>query len=80
METLQTIQWPTKLPPQIAGGAKPTLAALINEYLFTSLFKACLESLASENASRLDAMKGAEKNITDLLEDLGKNYVCARVL
>ncbi|MEO8772628.1 MAG: F0F1 ATP synthase subunit gamma [Ferruginibacter sp.] len=73
-ETLQKIQWPTKLIPQIAGGVKPTLTALINGYLFASLFKACVESLASENASRLDAMQRAEKNITDLLEDLGKKY------
>ncbi|MEO9146206.1 MAG: F0F1 ATP synthase subunit gamma [Ginsengibacter sp.] len=73
-ETLQEIQWPTKLPPQIAGGVKPTLVALINGYLFTSLFKACVESLASENASRLDAMQRAEKNITDLLDDLNKKY------
>ncbi len=73
-ETLQEIQWPTKLPPQIAGAVKPTLVALINGYLFASLFKACVESLASENASRLDAMQRAEKSITDLLEDLGKKY------
>ncbi len=73
-ETLEEIQWPTKLPPQIAGAVKPTLTALINGYLFTSLFKACVESLASENASRLDAMQRAEKNISDLLEDLGKKY------
>jgi F-type H+-transporting ATPase subunit gamma len=73
-ETLQKIQWPTKLPPQIAGGVKPTLVALINGYLFTSLFKACVESLASENASRLDAMQRAEKNISDMLEDFGKKY------
>ncbi|MEO8772473.1 MAG: F0F1 ATP synthase subunit gamma [Ferruginibacter sp.] len=72
--SLQEIQWPTKLLPQIAGAAKPTLTALINGYLFASLFKACVESLASENASRLDAMQRAEKNITDLLEDLGKKY------
>ena len=72
--SLQQIQWPTKLPPQIAGGVKPTLVALINGYLFASLFKASVESLASENASRLDAMQRAEKNITDLLEDLGKKY------
>ncbi|MEO5995711.1 MAG: F0F1 ATP synthase subunit gamma [Chitinophagaceae bacterium] len=72
--TLQQIKWPTKLPPQIAGDAKDTLSALINGYLFTSLFKACVESLASENASRLDAMQRAEKNISDLLEDLGKKY------
>jgi len=32
--------------------------------------RACAESLASENASRLAAMQRAEKNIDDLLEDL----------
>jgi F-type H+-transporting ATPase subunit gamma len=73
-ETLQQIKWPTKLPPQIAGSVKLTLVGLINGYLFASLFKACVESLASENASRLDAMQRAEKNISDLLEDLGKKY------
>ncbi len=72
--TLQETKWPTKLIPQIAGGVKPTLAALISGYLFTSLFKACVESLASENASRLDAMQRAEKNISDLLDDLNKKY------
>ncbi|MEO6960569.1 MAG: F0F1 ATP synthase subunit gamma, partial [Puia sp.] len=73
-ETIQETQWPTKLPPQVAGDAKATLTALINSYLFTSLFKACIESLASENASRLDAMQRAEKNISDLLDDLTKKY------
>ncbi|MEO6229862.1 MAG: F0F1 ATP synthase subunit gamma [Ferruginibacter sp.] len=72
--SIQQIQWPTKLPPQIAGGVEPTLVALINGYLFASLYKASVESLASENASRLDAMQRAEKNITDLLEELGKKY------
>ncbi|HEA22032.1 hypothetical protein LCGC14_0837840 [marine sediment metagenome] len=72
--SLQEIQWPTILPPQIVGAVKPTLVALINEYLFTSLFKACVESLASENASRLEAMQRAEKNIGNLLDDLNKKY------
>lgn len=73
-DALQELQWPTKLPPQIAGAARPTLLALISGYLFTSLFKACAESLASENASRLEAMQRAEKNIGDLLDDLTKKY------
>jgi F-type H+-transporting ATPase subunit gamma len=73
-DSLQELQWPTKLPPQIAGAARPTLLALISGYLFTSLFKACAESLASENASRLEAMQRAEKNIGDLLDDLTKEY------
>ena len=73
-ETLQRTKWPTKLIPQIAGGVKPTLIGLINGYLFTSLYKASVESLASENASRLEAMQRAEKNINDLLDDLNKKY------
>jgi F-type H+-transporting ATPase subunit gamma len=73
-ESVEGVKWPTKLLPQIAGEAKPTLTALINEYLFTSLFKASIESLASENASRLEAMQRAEKNISDLLDDLNKKY------
>ncbi len=73
-DSLQQLQWPTKLLPQVAGGSRPTLFALIREYLFVFLFKACAESLASENASRLDAMQRAEKNIGDLLDDLNKKY------
>lgn len=73
-DSLQELKWPTKLPPQIAGSTKATLLALISGYLFVSLFKACAESLASENASRLEAMQRAEKNIGDLLDDLNKNY------
>lgn len=73
-KSLEEIKWPTNLIPEIAGDAKPTLIALINGYLFTTLFKACIESLASENASRLDAMQRAEKNIGDLLDDLSRKY------
>ena len=49
-------------------------SALIKEYLFVSIFKACAESLASENASRLAAMQRAEKNIDEILDDLKQNY------
>jgi len=73
-DALLEMPWPTTLLPQIAGGIQPTLQALISGYLFVSLFKACAESLASENASRLEAMQRAEKNIGDLLEDLNKKY------
>jgi len=52
------------------GPATLTLRALIREYLFISLFRACAESLASENASRLAAMERAEQNINELLETL----------
>ena len=56
------------------GGGSTTLRALIREYLFVSLFRACAESLASENASRLAAMQRADKNIDELLEDLNRTF------
>ncbi|MCI2284234.1 F0F1 ATP synthase subunit gamma [Colwellia sp. MSW7] len=39
-----------------------------------SFYRACAESLASENASRLAAMQRAEKNIEELLEKLGREF------
>ena len=60
--------------PEVMGGGSVTLPALIREYLFISLFRACAESLASENASRLAAMQRAEKNIDELLEDLNGTF------
>lgn len=62
--------WPTQLLPEVLGAGTGTLRALIREYLFISLFRACAESLASENASRLAAMERADKNIDELLQDL----------
>lgn len=66
--------WPSKNRPEVINGTDQTLPALIREYLFVSLFRACAESLASENASRLAAMQRAEKNIGELLEDLNRDF------
>lgn len=70
---LAELPWPTKPLPEVMGGSA-TLRALIREYLFVSLFRACAESLASENASRLAAMERADRNIDELLEDLNGNF------
>ncbi|MDK2745363.1 MAG: F0F1 ATP synthase subunit gamma [Nitrospira sp. BO4] len=66
--------WPTNNLPEVIGGDATTLRALIREYLFVSLFRACAESLASENASRLAAMQRADKNIDELLEHLNGTF------
>lgn len=71
---LANFAWPTKQLPEVIGGGSETLRALIREYLFVSLFRACAESLASENASRLAAMQRAEKNIEELLENLDGRF------
>lgn len=66
---LAQVRWPTTALPEVMGGGTETLRALIREYLFISLFQACAESLASENASRLAAMERADDNIDELLEN-----------
>ncbi len=70
---LVDLPWPTKSLPEVVGDAS-TLRALIREYLFVSLFRACAESLASENASRLAAMERADKNIDELLGTLHGHF------
>jgi F-type H+-transporting ATPase subunit gamma len=71
---LAELPWPTKKIPEIIGGRTAALRSFIHEYLFVSLFRACAESLASENASRLASMQRAEKNIDELLEELNTEY------
>jgi len=72
---LVKLSWPIKNRlPELIGDSTETLQAFISEYLFVSLFRACAESLASENASRLAAMQRAEKNIEDLLNDLKLSF------
>jgi F-type H+-transporting ATPase subunit gamma len=69
-DDLAGVTWPTRNLPQVMGSGTGALRALIREYVFVSLFRACAESLASENASRLAAMERADKNIDELLENL----------
>jgi F-type H+-transporting ATPase subunit gamma len=71
---LADLPWPTKNLPEVIGDHEQTLRALVREYLFVSLFKACAESLAAENASRLAAMQRAQKNIDDLLGTLNQTF------
>ena len=71
---LAELPWPTGNLPEVMGGGTATLRALIREYLFVSLFRACAESLASENASRLAAMQRADKNTDELLQDLNRTF------
>jgi F-type H+-transporting ATPase subunit gamma len=77
---LAAIAWPTTKLPEVLGGAadsaagRNTLRALLREYLFVSLFRACAESLASENASRLVAMQRADRNINELLGTLNATF------
>jgi F-type H+-transporting ATPase subunit gamma len=67
-------EWPCKSFPQLINSPQKSVISVLHEYLFVSLFKSCVASLASENASRLVAMQRAEKNIEELQEQLYRNY------
>jgi F-type H+-transporting ATPase subunit gamma len=71
---VKALPWPDASLPEVIEDGESTLRALIDGYLFVSLFRACAESLASENASRLAAMQRAEKNIDSLLGSLHQTF------
>ncbi len=74
LRELSSTKWPTNNLPEIIADPLETARAFIREYLFVSFFRACAESLASENASRLAAMQRADKNIDEMLVDLRQTY------
>lgn len=74
LKSLTQEKWPTKILPTFTMNPEQLLSALVRQYLFISLYRACAESLASENASRLVAMRGAERNIGDKIEELTRLF------
>ncbi|MCA9219105.1 MAG: F0F1 ATP synthase subunit gamma, partial [Planctomycetales bacterium] len=66
--------WQSRSLPMFVTERRWLLSRLIQQYLFVSLFRACAESLASENASRIAAMQAAEKNIEERLDELRGSF------
>mgnify|MGYP002127943372 CR=1 FL=1 len=55
-------------------GPAHVLEQLVPRYIATRLFQAVLEAKASEESSRMVAMKNATENAEDLIEDLTLSY------
>ncbi|MGA3159062.1 MAG: F0F1 ATP synthase subunit gamma [Steroidobacteraceae bacterium] len=70
---LRGISWPNHRYAQVLDSGPASLAALVHEQLFISLYRACAESLASENVSRLEAMQRAEQNIDSVSDALQRS-------
>jgi len=64
--------------PLLPGDPRELLAPLLEEYFFISLYRTLLESLASENGARLEAMTRASDRIEDRLDEIRKHYHSAR--
>lgn len=66
--------WQSRRLPTYTMEWEELFAALIQQHLFVALYRACAESLASEHASRLAAMQGAERNIEERLDELTREF------
>ncbi len=68
------LAWQSRSLPTFTMPAGQLLSALLRQYFFVSLYRACALSLAAENTSRLAAMQAAEKNINERLDELKTAY------
>lgn len=66
--------WQGRSIPTHTMNTSQLVSALVKQLLFVSIYKALASSLSAENNSRLSAMQVAEKKITDMIEDLTKEY------
>lgn len=66
--------WSSRQIPQVIGEDSHLLERIIREYIFVSLYRACAESLASENESRLEAMQRADRDIDNILTELNSTF------
>ncbi|MFZ3168120.1 MAG: F0F1 ATP synthase subunit gamma [Candidatus Methanoperedens sp.] len=74
LQNLAKKEWPSRTLPTFTMDWDQLFSSLIRQYLFFSLYRAFVESLASENASRLSSMQVAEKNIEERLKELGTQF------
>ena len=70
--------WPGRGLPMRAGARDAVLSRLLRQHLFVRVYRALAESLASENATRLAVMQGAQRNIVDHVAEMQAGYRARR--
>ena len=74
LESLAEQKWPGRTIPTFNQDWDSLFAGLVQHHIFFTIYRAFVESLASENTSRLRAMQAAQRNIDERLEDLHVAY------
>ncbi len=74
LDKLASRPWPSRGLPMSRMARGPLLSWLLRQYLFVNLYRALVESMASEHASRLAAMQAASRNIEERLSELNAAY------
>jgi F-type H+-transporting ATPase subunit gamma len=68
LRNLAARPWPSRRLPMFTMDAERLWPVVVRQYLFSSVYRAAAESLASEHASRLASMQAAERNVEEHLE------------
>jgi len=74
LQRMQRAAWPSRVLPTFTMPVDRLFSMLVRQHLFVTLYRACAEALAAENASRLVAMQNAEKNIEEHLAQLNTRF------
>lgn len=78
LREITKMDWPSRCLPTFTMDREVLLSRLLRQHLFVSLFRACAESQASEHASRLEAMRSAQRNLDERLDEVRMNFRRAR--
>jgi F-type H+-transporting ATPase subunit gamma len=74
LKELMGQKWPSRSVPFNTISTGELFYRIIRQYFYISLYRAFIESMASENASRLAAMQKAEQNIEEQLDELEAQF------
>ena len=74
LENICRKKWDSRSLPYHRTNWDELYSILVKEYFFVILYRAFVESLAAENASRLASMQAAENNIEERLDELNSRY------
>ena len=74
LKGLSKRDWPSRSIPLYTIPTAELFNWLVRQYFFITLFRAFIESMASENTSRLMAMQKAEQNIEERLDNLNAQF------
>lgn len=69
LRNLRARPWPSRRLPAFTMDPQRLFSAVVRQHLFSAVYRAAAESLASEHASRLAAMQAAERNIEEHLDE-----------
>lgn len=74
LRSLQAAPWESRVLPMFSMPWDDLFSRLVRHHMFVALYRACAESLASEDTSRLVSMQTAERNIEERLAELNQRY------